>query len=276
MAQMLYDFLFGGAFALAGFLSMLLVVIVIMFCEIRWTNAVRDNILVLIALHTGGGRYILAPKTGSGISITNPHNDTVRTWPLNELATIEVLYPGVGFIPEFLQKMIRMAIVSEGDWEQMLNRSPQRENIASPDIVAVLERVRDNENTDEETRALITRRLEHIATGPTREMIASPAVLGNLLHEKITEAILTVNKEVFDAIAALLKRMSAVVSPMMFYIVSGLLGALLLANLAFTIINHGDLATIKSSLGIGVEPPAKTAPVQPAVPVPVPVKPGAK
>ena len=96
-------------------------VLMIFWFQWKWAKDCNKYIRVLVAQKSGGGAYKLAPKEGGEISITNPADGSTRTWPVNELATIEVPYPGVGFVPAFMQKTIRMAIVSEGDWEPMLN-----------------------------------------------------------------------------------------------------------------------------------------------------------
>ncbi len=92
-------------------------VLLVFFMQWRWAQDCDRNIRVLVAQKGGGGSWELAPKEGGQISIRNPVTNEVRTWPVNELATIDVLYPGVGFVPSWMQKTIRMAIVNEGDWD---------------------------------------------------------------------------------------------------------------------------------------------------------------
>lgn len=208
-------------------------VLMIAYYEWKWAKVCKENIQVLIAQQGGGGEFRLAPKVGGEVSITNPNNNTIRTWPINELSTIDVLYPGVGFIPAFLQKTIRLAIVNEGDWEPMLNRSPHRDLIASPDIVSFLQSIADN-NPDTSLATEINNKIAKIATGPTREMIASPAVLGNLLHEKITEVVMTVNKEIIDTLSGLVRKLDRIVSPTMFYICIGIVIIGLIFNIVMT------------------------------------------
>ena len=115
------------------------IVLMVVYFQWRWARTCARSILVLEALQGGGGKYTLAPKEGGQISIRNPETDEVKMWPINELATIEVTYPGVGFVPKFLQKTIRLAILNEGDWEPMLNRSPHRLKVASHPVVFVLQ-----------------------------------------------------------------------------------------------------------------------------------------
>lgn len=191
-------------------------VVMVVYYQWRWANISKNNIQVLVAKAGGGGDFVLSPKIGSEVAIKNPHNDTVRMWPINELATIEIPYPGVGFVPAFLQKTIRLVIVNEGDWEPMLNRSRHSEKVASPDVCKLLEEIA--EDAEEGVRKKITKLVGSLSTSPTREMIASPAVLGNLMHEKITEAVITVNKEMLDQVAGLMNKLSKVLSPLHFYI----------------------------------------------------------
>jgi len=55
------------------------------------------------------------------------------------LSTIDILYPGVGFVPKFLQKQIKMLILDEENWEPLINRGGYREKVASPDIILLLQ-----------------------------------------------------------------------------------------------------------------------------------------
>ena len=222
-------------------------IIMVVFYQWRWSNTCKNNIQILVARQSGGGDYILAPKSGGEVSIKNQKNGTSRTWALNELATIEVLYPSTGFVPAFLQKSIRMAVVSEDDWEPLLNRSPHRTKVASPDMIAALQKIA--ETASEETKTTIEILLEGVSTAPTREMIASPAVLGNLMNEKITEAVITVNKEVVDSISNLTKKFNTMVNPWVVYIGLGLI-LILLAYSIFMSPLAEDIDLIKQALGI--------------------------
>lgn len=201
----------------------------VVYYQWKWSRICKKNIQVLVVQQGGGGEFQLAQKAGGEVSINNPNTNSVRTWPVNELATIDVLYPGVGFIPAFLQKTIRMAIVHEGDWEPLLNRSPHMLKVASPDLVTALEDIA--KQSDDSVNKAITKILDGVQTSPTREMIASPAVLGNLMHEKITEAVITVNKEMIDSIAMLTRRLSKLINPMVVYVGLGLVLILLVFSI---------------------------------------------
>ena len=224
-------------------------VLVVFYLQWRWARTCKNFIQVLVVQQGGGGDFQLAPKTGGEISLENPHTKTVRTWAINELATIDVLYPGVGFVPAFIQKTIRLAIVHEGDWEPLLNRSPHLRRVASPDLVAEFLKIAEA-STDEATKKNITELLNGVSTSPTREMIASPAVLGNLLHEKISEIVATVAKDVFDPLKDIIKKLGKPINPTIVYIGLGL-AVILLAYLIFKVVPAlEDISVIKQALGV--------------------------
>jgi len=209
----------------------------VVWYEWRWAKDCKEYIQVLIAEKGGGGSFKLARKDGGEVSIHNPHTGMTRTWPVNELATIDVLYPGVGFVPGFLQKTIRLAIVNEGDWEPMLNRSPHMERIASPDIVKFLNGIHDDKGTSEEMKGKIEQLVSQISTGPTREMIADPAILGSLQRSSVMKALATVSNELVEAMKSLNSKLSRAgnLNPMVVYIGMGLT-IVLLAVLLFQLL----------------------------------------
>ena len=227
----------------------------IVYFQWRWAKTCKNYIQVLLAQQGGGGNFSLAPKAGGEVSIKNPTTNTIRMWPVNELTTIDVLYPGVGFVPAFLQKTIRMAIVSEGDWEPLLNRSPHMLKVASPDLVK--EFLKIAEGTDDKTKNAIKELLDGVSTSPTREMIASPAVLGNLIQEKITELAVTVAKDIMNPLTEAVKKMGQRINPWIVYVGLGL-SVLLLAFMIYKLMpvlaGMEDMANgvnlIKQSLGV--------------------------
>ena len=214
----------------------------VVYYQWKWAKICKNNIWVLVAQQGGGGDFYLAPKEGGQVTIKNPRTDDTRTWPVNELATIEVPYPGVGFIPQFLQKTIRLAIVNEGDWEPMLNRSPHREKIASPDVVESLQELA--EESDDKTKKKIEKIVNGLATGPTREMIADPAILGNLMTSTVMKALATVSNDLLETLKSLNAKLGRVVgpNPLIVYIGLGLITILL----AFTLY---QIMPIVSSIG---------------------------
>lgn len=217
-------------------------VLMVFFFQWRWARTCDKNIEVLVAMAGGGGKFILAPKEGGQVSIRNPVTDEVRVWPLNELATIDITYPGVGFVPKFLQKKIRLAIVAEGDWEPMLNRSPHRLKVASPDVVEFMQKIAE---TDTKLKTVIDEFLKGISTGPTREMIADPAMLGNLMQSTALKALATVSNDLMDVLKSLNTRMARF---------TGLNGMIIYIGLGLLIIGAGYLIfqVIQISKALGV------------------------
>lgn len=214
---------FGRAFLFLG----VGFILIIFYLQWQWAKTCDKNIQILVAQRGGGGAYILAPKSGGEITIHNPETNEDRTWPINELATIDVLYPGLGFVPKFLQKSIRLAIVNEGDWEPMLNRSPHRKKIASPDVVMFLSSLKiDNPVSNEDSRIneAIDDFVSGLSTGPTREMIADPAVLGNLQRSGVLKALATVSNDLLEALKNINTRLTKFLSlnPTVVYVGLGL------------------------------------------------------
>ena len=231
--------------------------ILIFIMQWRWAKVCAHNIRILVVQKSGGGRWELAPKEGGSISIRNPVDDSIRIWPINELSTIDVLYPGVGWMPEFLQKQIRLAIVNEGDWEPMLNRSPHRENILSPDVAIFLKRaLKEGKITDPSIKMGLEKILSKASTGPSREMIADPAILGSLMQSSVMKALATVSNDFLDVMKALNAKMGKVIgpNPIVVYIGLGLLVILQVFTM-FKVLPMADTTThdlglIKQSLGI--------------------------
>lgn len=148
----------------------------VVWLQWKWARTCKNNILVLVQRAKGSGDWELAPVTSNSITLPRNPDDkdsaSTQLWAINELSTIDVLYPGVGFIPKFLQKQIRMVVVSEDSWEPVTNRSKDR------------------------------------------ELVSSPAFLGNLMNEKITEAAVAVNKEIMDTF----KKLGRILNPTHFYV----------------------------------------------------------
>ena len=230
-------------------------VLMTFYLQWKWARTCDRNIQVLVAQRGGGGKYTLAPKAGGEVSIGNPSTGETRTWPINELATIDVPYPGLGFLPRFLQKSIRLAIVNEGDWEPMLNRSPHKRKIASPDVVDFLLSI--VAESDEPTKKAVTKYANELSTGPTREMIADPATLGALGQSTIMKALATVSDDLVDSIKKLRSQLSRIagINPTIIYLGLFAIGALVI----FLVYNAmqmdlGDMSSkidaIHESLGI--------------------------
>lgn len=231
----------------------------IFYLQYRWAKESERNIQVLVVKAAGGSSYQLVPKEGGSIQLENKTTGTIKVWPINELATTEIAYPGVAYVPRFMQKTIRLGIVDEEDWEPLLNRSPHQTNIMSPDIVEFLKEVAEL-SKDKKLKDRIKTIVENTRTAPTRAMIASPAVLGNLLHEKITEAIMTVNKEALDKLTGIVNKMSKMLTMPHYYIGIGALAVAIgfLAYQLWPLIESAEdianmarnIELIKTSLGI--------------------------
>lgn len=182
-------------------------IIGIFYAQWKWAKTCDENIRVLVAERNGGGRFFFAPKSGGDVTIVNNDTGVARTWPINELATIGLPYPGLGFMPRFLQKEIRVAILNEGDWEPILNRSPHRNKVASPDVIEYLTEIGIR---FPKIKGEIEIFLDDVSTSPTREMIADPAILGALKQNTIMQALAQVSDELVDTIKGLRTQLSRV------------------------------------------------------------------
>ncbi len=204
----------GRAFLFLGIPFILMVFI----AQYKWAKTCDRNVLVLVAQKGGGGKYSLAPKSGGEVSIINPVTGEFRTWPINELSTIDVPYPGLGFLPLFLQKSIRLTIVNEGDWEPMLNRSPHQEKVASPDVIVFIQKIAGQGNED--IKKEVDKFLAGISSGSTREMIADPSTLGALRQNTIMKALATISDDLLDNIKKLRSQLSRIagINPTIIYL----------------------------------------------------------
>ncbi len=236
----------------------LFVVLVVMtsWSQWKWANVCKHNVQVLVVRSDGHGDFELAPQSGGCVSLLNKEAGTARLWPINELSTIDVPYPGIGFIPAFMQKQIRMVVVDEKDWEPLINRGPCLSMVASPDVKERLTILRDATSDQGLARAL-DELIGDVATAPTREMIANPAVLGNLMVEKITEAVLTVNKEVIDSLSSVTRQLGKLVSPTQLYLVGGAILAVLLFLIWQVVPMIGEMAEQVDAMSKQIGIPSK-------------------
>ena len=195
-------------------------VLMIFYFQWQWARTCNKNIQVLVAQKGGGGAYRLAKKDGGRVEIANA-DGTTRVWPIKELATIDILYPGVGWVPAFLQKSIRLAIVNEGDMEPMLNRSPHRVKVASPDVVAFLQKI-VTDNPEAKLGDLVGEFLEGVSTGPTREMVADPSTLGSLMRSMVMNALATVTDDLMEALKGVRAQLARVAGINSLYVYGGL------------------------------------------------------
>src|SRR3990172_706047 len=123
----------------------------------KWERMCRKNIKVLEIKEGGGSEVFYVLKQGGEVSIINKEMGVTRTWPINQLATIPMPYPELGILPRFLQREIQTVILHEGDWEPVLNRSPPRDNVASPNVVKLLLDLKEQVTNED-----ILRRLENV------------------------------------------------------------------------------------------------------------------
>jgi len=219
----------------------------VVYYQFKWAKTCKRNIMLLVAKSDGHGDFILAPQEGGSVTITNMNNGDMRIWPINELATTTVPYPGVAFVPSFMQKTIRLVQVDEWDWEPRTNRSPHLLNVASPNVVILLKEIMKGlEDGDKKDK--LEHMLKNISTSPTREMIASPAVLANLILERITSVVMTVNKEMLDSLSGLQKKLSDIVTPRMFWLAIGAIIILLGFVLYLVFTMAADVTSLKDAL----------------------------
>jgi len=193
----------------------LIFALMVAYYQWTWTKKCRNFVKVLVVKHDGGTTTEYAPKTGGSVALKSPDSNTTRMWPINKLSAIEMDYPGDGFIPMFLQKKIKTVVVDEEDWEPLLNRGSYTERVASPDVVMLLREI--SEHSDEQTAAELTELADSLSTAPTRDMVASPAVLGNVMKEKVSEMAVTISKDTFDKLQGILNRLDKLPNALIIY-----------------------------------------------------------
>lgn len=226
----------------------------IIYYQWQWSKRCANSVRVLIVQPDGSTATQYAPKSGNYVALKVPESNSVRLWPINKLSSVEMLYPGDGFIPTFLQKKIKTVIVDAEDWEPMLNRGSYSRNVASPDVVAA---IRDMADDYEDARSDLNSLADSLSTAPTRDMVASPAVLGNIMKEKVSELAVTISRETFDKLEGVTRKLDRIPNPIILYVVLGAIGVLmvvLLVKVAPSLSSlstlQRDLSAIKQALGI--------------------------
>ena len=188
------------AWAIMGPMVVVMAVVAMFF----WDRTCRLKLKVIQVKTAGGTIVHYADKEGDSVTLSNPKTGWSGTWPINSLATIPLPYPDLaGLLPRFLQREIQTAIVIEGDLEPLLNRSAHRENVASPNVVNTLRDALEMlPNTVEGNKlsAQINNVLEHTATGPTRELVASPDWVGSLRKSTALKALASVSDDLMEAL----------------------------------------------------------------------------
>jgi hypothetical protein len=206
-----------------------------------WERTCRLKIKVILVKAAGGTDVHYADKEGDSVTLKNPKTGWSGTWPISDLATIPLPYPDLaGLLPRFLQREIQTAIFVEGDLEPLLNRSAHRENVASPNVVNALQEALEMlPDTSEggQLAAQIQNVLDHTATSPTRELVASPDWLGSLRKSTALKALASVSDDLMEALKQIrnqLARFSGLNSTYV-YIGLALIVILLGVNLYYTI-----------------------------------------
>lgn len=227
-----------------------------------WWKRAKTMVKVIEVKTIGGTRVHYVPKEGNVVTIENKEMGVTRSWPVHELATIPMPYPEIGLLPEFLMREIQTVILIEGDWEPLLNRSPHRKGIMSPDALEFLRGLAhkyglpEKDNDGNEVKAALApdmadevdEFLKGVSTGPTRYPIAAPDVLGALKVSTVMKALASVSDDLLEALKQIRNQLARF---------AGLNAMLLYVLLAFSIILSG------ASLFVGVKtltnPPAASA-----------------
>ena len=226
----------------------------VVFYQFQWSKKCANNVKVLVSMPDGSTEMHYAPKSGNYVALPVPESNSVRLWPISKLSSVEIPYPGDGFIPMFLQKKIRMVIVDSEDWEPMLNRGSYSHNVASPDVVS---KIRDLAEDYPAAKGDLNELANSLSTAPTRDMVASPAVLGNIMKEKVSELAVTISRETFDRLEGFSRKFDRLPNPLIIYVGLGAIAimlAIVLVNLMPAMSAVGELQSaltaIKAALGI--------------------------
>ncbi len=225
------------------FIYMVIVFVgMIIYYQWVWNKKSTAFIKVLIVKPDGTTDTEYAPKQGGYVALKVANSDTTRLWPISKLSAIEMLYPGDGFIPVFLQKKIKTVIVDAEDWEPLLNRGSYSKRVASPDVVDYL---RDLAEQHPNVSAQLTDLADSLSTAPTRDMVASPSVLGNLLSEKISEMAISLSKDSFDKLEGVIKRLDKLPNAIVIYIGLGAILVMGIITIAVLAANTGGIKDVK-------------------------------
>ncbi len=214
----------------AGLFLGIPMILSVFFLQYKWAKKANKYIRTLTALKSGGGQWGYAPKEGGEISLYDKETDTFKTWAVNELTTIEIDYPGVGFVPSWMQKKIRLALLNEGDAEPLLNRSIHRDNIASPDVIEFMKRLAEG---SPELSEVITEYVSGLTTVPTRMPVIDPAIWGSLKQASALKALSTVSNDLMETLKSITIRLNRIGNFNATYIYIGLILCIILT--AFSI-----------------------------------------
>lgn len=206
-------------------------------CLYFWEKTSRTKIKVLLVKTAGGTNTYYVDKEGDEVTLTNPSTGWTGTWPISRLATIPQPYPDLaGILPRFLQREIQLSIFIEGDIEPLLNRSPHREKVMSPDVYNMLIFMKEKHPQAADS---IDKLLDGASTGLSRELIASPEWVGSLRKSTALKALASVSDDLMEALKQIrnqLARFSGLNSTYV-YLGLGLIIVLLGFNLYYVIQN---------------------------------------
>ncbi len=206
-----------------------------------WERTCRTKIKTIMVKTAGGTGVYYADKEGDSVTLSNPKTGWSGTWPISDLATIPLPYPDLaGLLPRFLQREIQTAIFVEGDLEPLLNRSAHRDNVASPNVVnALKEALEMLPDTDDGKKlaAQINNVLDHTATSPTRELVASPDWVGALRKSTALKALASVSDDLMEALKQIRNQLARFSGLNSTYVYIGLILIIILVavNLFFTV-----------------------------------------
>ena len=188
---------------LLGLLGLILFYVI--WTQYEWGRFVDKRIKVIVVRADGEGDVQYVTRGGNTVVLQSPDKKTVRAWGFNQLAMIDTPYPASGFVPTMLQKKIRTIIVDEEDGEPLFNRNIHRNNVMSPDVADTIAALVKDPTTPPSTRDVLQSLYSNKVCSPTRELTLSPALLGNVISEKITEAAMTMSKDDLDTMKDSLK-----------------------------------------------------------------------
>ncbi len=218
-----------------------------------WERTARLKVKVILVKTAGGTDIHYAAKEGDNVTLSNPKTGWSGVWPISDLATIPLPYPDLaGILPRFLQREIQTAIFVEGDLEPLLNRSAHRYNVASPNVVNALQEVLEALPQDSEDKIKLSAQIKQIlantATGPTRELVASPDWVGALRKSTALKALASVSDDLMEALKQIRNQLARFSGLNSTYVYIGLILIVVLLgfNLYYTIqgANTDTAATI--------------------------------
>lgn len=207
-----------------------------------WERTCRTKISAILVKTAGGVDRHYTDKEGDNVTLSNPKTGWSGVWPISDMATIPMPYPDLaGLLPRFLQREIQTAIFIEGDLEPLLNRSAHRYNVASPNVANALQEALELLPKDTEEAVKLSAQIEHIlantATGPTRELIASPDWVGSLRKSTALKALASVSDDLMESLKQIRNQLARFAGLNSTYVYIGLVLIIILlgVNLYYTI-----------------------------------------